>query len=271
MDEQTERTAVEQLRHDAHAETNATAGAAVRRWVPYTVIASLLVSMLTAVTVLAASTSVLHRVDANDAAVAEVRKLAEDAKTAGDVANEALLQRGQPPVPIPEPGEAEDSDVLVAAATARVLAMLPDTTPTADDLYAAVGTYMAANASRFGPTPQQITEGLTAYLAEHPIPAGPPGVDGEPGRGISGTATVSGRLIVTYDDGTTEDAGPLPPGPPGRGVQRAEVVDCRWRVTYTDGVSEDAGSACTTETVTAPAPTTTTTQPGPPPLLPPRR
>ena len=39
-------------------------------------------------------------------------------------------------------------------------------------------------------------------------------------RGIAGTQIVAGRLIVTYDDGTSEDAGPVGGGviPPEPGV-----------------------------------------------------
>lgn len=86
---------------------------------------------------------------------------------------------------------------------------------------------------------------------------------GRDGRGIRDVDGSTGRLIVTYTDGTTTDAGPLPVGPAGRGVRRAVVVDCRWQVTYTDGVTEDAGNACTTETVTPAPPSTTTSSPSP--------
>lgn len=41
------------------------------------------------------------------------------------------------------------------------------------------------------------------------------GADGAPGRGIASTDIVDGRLIITYDDGATQDAGPVPAGPPG--------------------------------------------------------
>jgi hypothetical protein len=44
---------------------------------------------------------------------------------------------------------------------------------------------------------------------------GDPGKDGAPGRGITGVTTDGGHLIVTYTDGTTADAGPLPQGPQG--------------------------------------------------------
>lgn len=86
------------------------------------------------------------------------------------------------------------------------------------------------------------------------------GRDGAPGRGVASVAITSGRLVVAYTDGTTQDAGPLPAGPQGpagRGIAHAEVRSCRWYVTYTDGVTEDAGNACVAGTSTlAPTPTT---------------
>ncbi|MCK2242137.1 MULTISPECIES: hypothetical protein [unclassified Crossiella] len=82
------------------------------------------------------------------------------------------------------------------------------------------------------------------------------GPTGATGRGIRSVTVAEGRLVVTYDDGTTQDAGALPPGPPGppgpagRGITRTEVRECRWYVTYSTGETEDAGPACATITPT---------------------
>lgn len=38
----------------------------------------------------------------------------------------------------------------------------------------------------------------------------PDGTGGAPGRGITSTAIIGGRLVVTYSDQTTQDAGPVP-------------------------------------------------------------
>ncbi|MGO1049774.1 hypothetical protein [Crossiella sp. CA198] len=82
------------------------------------------------------------------------------------------------------------------------------------------------------------------------------GPTGATGRGLRSVTVAEGRLVVTYDDGTTQDAGALPPGPPGppgpagRGITRTEVRECRWYVTYSTGETEDAGPACATATPT---------------------
>ncbi|UUV34372.1 hypothetical protein NQK81_13255 [Amycolatopsis roodepoortensis] len=118
-----------------------------------------------------------------DAAVSVLRTQATEAKAAGDRANAELAARGQPPVPIPQPGQAPDTDVIVAGAAARVLASLPDVRPTAAELGAAVAQFFAANPiSAPGPTPLQISTALAGYLATSPPPPGPPGEPGQPGQ-----------------------------------------------------------------------------------------
>lgn len=42
------------------------------------------------------------------------------------------------------------------------------------------------------------------------VPDNQGGGTGTPGRSITSTAVVGGHLIVTYDDGSTQDAGVLP-------------------------------------------------------------
>lgn len=109
------------------------------------------------------------------------RKLAEQAYTAAQEANRTLQERGQAPVPIPVP-DGDPTDTIVAAATARVLAQLPDTRPTAAQLGQAVAGYFIANPiTPAGPTPGQISQSLAGYLATNPPPSGPPGEDGKPG------------------------------------------------------------------------------------------
>lgn len=41
------------------------------------------------------------------------------------------------------------------------------------------------------------------------------GADGQPGRGIQSLTAVNNQLMVTYTDGSTATVGPLPAGPPG--------------------------------------------------------
>lgn len=266
MDEQTERSAVEQLRHDAHAETAATAERAGRRWVPFTVVGSLLVSLLAAVTVLIYGMSVLGHIEATDAAVTEVRRLAEEAKTAGEAANTALLQRGQPPVPIPEPGEAEDSEVLVAAATAQVLEMLPDTSPTDAELADAIVRVAAANRQLFAPSPQQIATEVAGYFTLNPPPTGPPGPSGTPGR--NGQDGADGRDGQDAPPPTAEElqaavGAHLRDNPDALCPLGGRFAELRVRLA-------DGGTADTWQCVVAVQAPTTTDRPIPP-LLPPGR
>lgn len=103
------------------------------------------------------------------------------------------------------------------------------------------------------------------------------GRDGDPGRGITSVDGSTGRLLITYDDGTTQDAGELPRGPQGeRGappaswtVQRAD--GSTERCTRNEGSPDDAPTySCTasggptdppTETTTETTTTTVTTNP----------
>ena len=80
-----------------------------------------------------------------------------------------------------------------------------------------------------------------------PLPVdGTDGTDGVDGRGILGTSVVDGRLIVTFSDGATQDAGQVvgqngAAGLNGRGITDSDVVDGRLMITYSDGAVEDLG------------------------------
>lgn len=174
----------------AVAEQAAVASAArsARRWLPFIVAGVMLVSLLMSSAVAIAVAQLFARQAQVAAAVSETRQLAESAKAAGDAANAELVRRGQTPVPIPQPGQVQDSEVLVAAAAARVLQSLPNVAPTATDLAAAVSAYVAANPGRVGPSPQQVADAIAAYFAVTPPPSGPPGPSGVPGEpGTPGT------------------------------------------------------------------------------------
>jgi hypothetical protein len=120
---------------------------------------------------------------ATAAAVTALRDTANQAKEAGDKANIELAKRGQATVPIPQPGQATDIEVIVSAATARVLASLPDMRPTAAELGEAVARYFAANPINTpGPSLLQISAALAGYFATNPPPSGPAGPTGEQGR-----------------------------------------------------------------------------------------
>lgn len=110
-----------------------------------------------------------------------------------DDANAKLISQGLPPVSAPTnvaPGTPDQAKLSVAAATATTLASLPKQTVTNPgttvDLAAAsaraVADYFAANpVVTNGPTPQQVIDGVAAYFASHPLPAGPQGPSGPAG------------------------------------------------------------------------------------------
>lgn len=153
----------------------------------------------------AARTSADQRAAAKDAEAN--KKLAESAYTSAQEANKALQSRGQNPVPVPPPTDEDPTDTIVAAATARVLAQLPDQRPTAGQLAQAVAEYFIINP--VGPTPGQLSSSLAKYFAENPPPSGPagpsgqrgtPGQDGQPGKdGVDGRNGVDGRTPTAED------------------------------------------------------------------------
>jgi hypothetical protein len=72
------------------------------------------------------------------------------------------------------------------------------------------------------------------------------GLDGKNGRGILGTSLRDGHLLVAFDDGTSQDVGPVvgaagAVGPPGRSVSGVSLTGGRLVVAYSDGTSADLG------------------------------
>jgi hypothetical protein len=154
----------------------------LRRYWPRLVVAMAAVSLAVSLFVVWAVSSLSDQQAATDAAVSVLSTQAKDAKDAGDKANAQLAARGQATVPIPQPGQATDTDVVVSAATARVLASLPNLRPTAAELGEAVARYVAANPIQApGPTPLQISSALAGYLVTNPPPRGPQGETGATG------------------------------------------------------------------------------------------
>lgn len=256
---------LEQLREQVHDETAVAVAQAtnrsLRRWVPWVVAGAVLVSLLVSSAVAVAVVGLYGRQADTAAAVTEVRRLAEQGYTLGETANAELSRRGQQTVPIPEPGTRDDGEVLVAAATARVLASLPDNRPTAAEIGAAVAQYVAANQSRFGPSPQQISAAVAAHLEENPPPSGPPGEpgqDGEPGakgeKGDKGDPPTQQEIQAAFDAYIRDNPNALCP----RGGSFAQL-----RVQLADG-----GTADTWTCVVQVLPPSSTT-PTPAPLLPP--
>lgn len=155
----------------------------MRRYWPRLVVAMAAVSLAVSLFVVWAVSGLSDQQAATDAAVSVLSTQAHEAKDAGDKANRELAARGQATVPIPQPGQAADTEVIVSAATARVLASLPNLHPGGAELGQAVARYVAANPIQApGPTPLQISTALAGYLATNPPPAGPRGETGEPGK-----------------------------------------------------------------------------------------
>lgn len=187
----------------ADEEARLAAADEVRRWWPRIIIS---VAVVVALIVIGGGYAVVDlygRSAATNAALSTLQQ-AEQAKTAGDKANSELAQRGQPQVPIPTPGTAPDTDVIVAAAAARVLASLPDSTPTTAQLGQAVARYVAEHPiTPAQPTPVQISSALAGYFATNPPPSGPPGPTGAPGRpgadGQPGADGAPGRPPTTEE------------------------------------------------------------------------
>lgn len=155
----------------------------LRRYWPRLVVAMAAVSLAISVFVVWAVSGLSDQQAATDAAVSVLSTQAREAKASGDKANTELAARGQATVPIPQPGQAADTEVIVSAATARVLASLPNLHPTAAELGQAVARYVAANPIQApGPTPLQISTALAGYLATNPPPKGERGETGATGK-----------------------------------------------------------------------------------------
>ncbi|MFD5089310.1 hypothetical protein ACFWMR_01820 [Amycolatopsis thailandensis] len=145
------------------------------------------------------------RVAATDADVTRLQQ-AQEAKVSGDRANAELAQRGQPQVPIPVPGTTSDTDVIVSAAAARVLASLPDPQPTAAELGAAIARYVAEHPiTPAQPTPGQISSALAGYFTTNPPPKGEMGE-----TGTSGIPGADGSKGEKGDRGEKGDKGDPP-------------------------------------------------------------
>lgn len=266
-DDDNDDDAIELLRGAVESETaavaqhtaEATVDRAGRRWLPFIMAGVVVVAFLISAAVALAVIDLYARQTQVSAAVSEIRQLAEDAKTTGEAANAELERRGQQPVPIPQPGQAQDSDVLVASAAARVLASLPDLRPSADELGAAIAQYVSANSSRFGPSPQQLAATTATYFEANPPPSGQPGVDGkdgEPGakgeKGDKGDPPTQQEIQAAFEAYIRDNPDALCP----RGGSFAQL-----RVQLADGGTADTWQCVVAITPSSPAPT-------PGPLLP---
>lgn len=197
------------LVREGAAETAAAEARSVvmTRYWPRLVVAMAAVSLAVSLFVVWAVSGLSDQQAATDAAVSVLGTQAREAKASGDKANEQLAARGQATVPIPQPGQAADTEVIVSSATARVLASLPNLHPTAGELGQAVARYVSSNPIQApGPTPLQISTALAGYLATNPPPTGPKGEAGQTGeRGEEGPKGEKGDRGEDGHTPTTEE------------------------------------------------------------------
>lgn len=155
---------------------------------------------------------------AADATAREGRARAEDAYAAASLANEELKRRGQPPIPLPAPTDQTVPETLVAAATARVLASLPESGgASAQTVGQAVAAYFVANPPSV--PAELIANRVADYLRANPpaVPTPAPGADGEDGR--DGEDGVPGQKGDQGERGEKGD-----PGVPGQTPTAAEIM-----------------------------------------------
>lgn len=178
------------------------------------------------------------------AAAAEVaanagRARAEEAYTAAALANEELKRRGQPPVPVPRPSEDNTPETLVAAATARVLASLPEARTYSPEelrleLGRAVAAYFVANPPSV--SAEVIADRVARYLQANPLPQPEPGRDGA--NGEDGKPGADGQPGAKGDKGDKGDPAPPPTAAEIMSAVNQAVADnpsllCAGRGTFT--------------------------------------
>lgn len=148
--------------------------------------------------------------------VQQNRELAQDALERVKAANEILEGRGQEPVEEVEPNPDDVSEALANAATAQVLAELPDLAPDADEVGQAVAQYITQNPQ--GPSSQTLARLIADYFQENPPPAGEQGGQGPTGvPGRPPTEAEINAAVLAYCEPQGSDARPCrgPMGPAG--------------------------------------------------------
>jgi hypothetical protein len=218
-----------QAKREAREETDRRAR---RFWLPLVLVAAVASSAATAIGTyfwLAPQINELRTEQtATRAAADEVRRIADEAAADAAAANAELASRGQEQVPVPAPGEASDSEVLVAAATARVLASLPDSQPvTAGAIAAEVANYLTRNPpTPVGPTMGQIADAVAAYLQANPPPRGQDGQDGRNGDdGADGRDGVTPPCMSEPNQCRGEDGEDGQDGPPPTAEEIRAALD----------------------------------------------
>lgn len=199
--------AIEQVRRQPTRQDVTRAANSARGWA--VVAACIAAALAIAVSVLAVRTT------AQTAATEQARELvasqehaadaltAQAAYTAAQQANQQLAAQGKPQVAVPTPQQGDSTNTLVSAAAAQVLASLPANIgqPTAQQLGAAIASYIAANPQ--GPTAAEIASSVSTYFAANATAF--KGATGDTGTGVTSVHydTNTGDLTITLSDGTT--------------------------------------------------------------------
>ncbi|WP_116206216.1 hypothetical protein [Amycolatopsis circi] len=258
------REGVHELAEAAPTEARRVVRVELKRWWPKLIISVAVVVLLIVVGGGYAIVDLYFKSAATSATLSSLQQ-AQAAKAAGEKANSELQARGQPTVPIPDPGSAPDPTVIAQAATAQVLASLSGRYVPFTDLGPAIARYFAANpVTPAGPSPQQLFDSISAYYqANPPTPAkdGKPGADGANGQdgangkdGKDGHTPTAEEIQAIFADYLRQHPEALCPN----GGQFAQI-----RVQLADGGAADTWQ-CVVATYPAPSktPSTTPTSPG---------
>ena len=132
--------------------------------------------------------------------------------------NAELRRRGQQPVPEPDPQDITPQDATATAAAAKVLATLPDFSPSDQELGQAIARYIMTNPQ--GPSREMLAELVAAYLNDNPPQRGSEGPQGEIGE--QGPPVTQEQILLAVQEVCSQQPGGTCEGPEGPEGQRGE-------------------------------------------------
>ncbi|MGA6164318.1 hypothetical protein [Amycolatopsis magusensis] len=189
-----------------------------RRW-PAVALTNALLTVLIAAVFSVIGVQLLERTERTEAGLSALRTAAEQVKPGGDQANRELAEQGRPPVTIPDPGTAPDSEVITAAVTAKVLASIPAAEISPARLGQAIAEQLAASPPVVSSS--AIAAQVAGYLATNPPAPGPPGQAGPPPACEAEPDRCRGPQGETGTQGPHGETGPAGPPPTAAQIQEA--------------------------------------------------